>query len=49
LIAWHCGRLPLGAAMRAGTIAVTGPPWSVRMLAGWGRLSPFADVAPMPR
>jgi hypothetical protein len=46
LIAWHCGRLPLGAAMRAGTIAVTGPPWSVRMLAGWGRLSPFADVAP---
>ena len=23
LIAWHCGRLPLGAALRAGTIAVT--------------------------
>ena len=49
LIAWHCGRLPLGAALRAGTIAVTGPPWAVRMVAGWGRLSPFADVAPAGR
>ena len=46
LIAWHCGRLGLAQAMRAGTMSVAGPPWSVRMLAGWGRLSPFADVAP---
>ena len=46
LIAWHCGRLALGTAMRAGTMTVTGPPWSVRTLAEWGRLSPFADVAP---
>ena len=44
LIAWHCGRLGLAQAMRAGTMAVVGPPWSVRMLAAWGRLSPFADV-----
>ena len=46
LIAWHCGRLGLGTAMRAGTMTVTGPPWSVRTLAEWGRLSPFADVRP---
>lgn len=46
LIAWHCGRLGLGQAMRAGTMTVTGPPWSVRMLAEWGRLSPFAGIPP---
>ncbi len=46
LIAWHCGRLNLAQAMRAGTMTVDGPPWTVRMLAEWGRLSPFADVAP---
>lgn len=46
LVDWISGRLPLGHAQRAGTMAVTGPPWTVRMLAGWGRLSPFADVAP---
>ena len=29
-----------------GAMTVTGPPWTVRMLAGWGRLSPFAGVVP---
>ncbi len=44
LIAWHCGHVTLGRAMRAGTMTVSGPPWMVRTLDGWGRLSPFADV-----
>ena len=27
-------------------MTVNGPPWTVRMLDRWGRLSPFADVRP---
>jgi DNA-binding HxlR family transcriptional regulator len=46
LVGWITGRLPLGHAQRAGTMSVTGPRWAVRMLAGWGRLSPFADIGP---
>ncbi len=46
LIAWHCGRLGLGQALRAGRMTVAGPPWMFRILEGWGRLSPFADIAP---
>ena len=45
---WSAGTRPArpGNAQRAGSMTVMGPPWSVRTLAGWGRLSPFADVAP---
>ena len=48
LVAWHCGRLTLGQAQRAG-MRVGATPADERMLDAWGRLSPFADVAPMPR
>ncbi|GII03841.1 winged helix-turn-helix transcriptional regulator [Planobispora takensis] len=46
LVRWHSGAVPLAAAQRARGIAVTGPPWLVRALAAWGRLSPFARVRP---
>lgn len=46
LVRWITGRLPLGQAQRAGALTVSGAPWTVRMLAGWGLLSPFAGVAP---
>jgi DNA-binding HxlR family transcriptional regulator len=45
LVAWHCGRLSLGQAQRAG-MQVAATPADERMLEAWGRLSPFADVAP---
>jgi DNA-binding HxlR family transcriptional regulator len=44
LVLWLTGRVDLGHAQRAGGMVVCGPPWLVRTLAGWGRLSPFADV-----
>jgi hypothetical protein len=44
LVAWHCGRLSLGQAQRAG-MRVVATPADERMLDGWGRLSPFAGVA----
>jgi len=47
LVAWITGRLPVGQAQRTGTMTITGAPWTVRMLGEWGRLSPFADVAPV--
>ena len=43
---WICGRVSVGHAQRTGAMTVTGPPWAVRMLDGWGRLSPFASVSP---
>ena len=43
---WISGRLSVGQAQRTGAMTVTGPPWAVRMLDGWGRLSPFAAVSP---
>ena len=46
LVGWISGRLSVGHAQRAGAMTVVGPPWTVRMLAGWGRLSPFAGVVP---
>lgn len=45
LVRWHCGAIGIGHAQRAGTMRVTGPPWTVRMLDAWGRLSPFAGIA----
>jgi DNA-binding HxlR family transcriptional regulator len=48
LVAWHCGRLTLGQAQRAG-MRVVATPADERMLDAWGRLSPFADVAPALR
>ncbi|HXV92286.1 MAG TPA: helix-turn-helix domain-containing protein [Pseudonocardia sp.] len=44
LVRWHTGEVSLGAAMRAGGMAVEAPRWLERALDGWGRLSPFADV-----
>lgn len=49
LVGWHCGRITVGRAQRAGTMQVTGPSWMVRTLDGWGRLSPFAGIAPAAR
>ncbi|MFG1942235.1 winged helix-turn-helix transcriptional regulator [Nonomuraea sp. NPDC048826] len=46
LVRWHGGSVSLGSAQAAGGIAVTGPPWLVRTLAGWGELSPFAGIRP---
>jgi DNA-binding HxlR family transcriptional regulator len=46
LVSWISGRLSLGHAQQANTMSVTGPPWSVRMLAAWGTLSPFASITP---
>ena len=45
LVAWHCGRLTLGQAQRAG-MRVVATPADERMLDTWGRLSPFAGVQP---
>ena len=45
LVAWHCGRLSLGQAQRAG-MQVVATPADERMLDAWGRLSPFAGVSP---
>jgi DNA-binding HxlR family transcriptional regulator len=47
LYRWHCGHVGLGAAVRAGGMAVTAPPWLRRLLADWGRLSPFAGLTPV--
>jgi hypothetical protein len=43
LVAWHCGRLTLGQAQRAG-MHVAATPADERMLDAWGRRSPFAGV-----
>jgi DNA-binding HxlR family transcriptional regulator len=48
LVAWHCGRLSLGQAQRAG-MRVVATPSDERMLDAWGRLSPFAGVSPVGR
>lgn len=48
LVAWHCGRLSLGQAQRAG-MQVVATPADERMLDAWGRLSPFAGVTPAER
>lgn len=45
LIRWYAGEVPLGAAQRAGTMAVAAPPWLVRELARWGRMNPYLNVA----
>ncbi|MEU8362785.1 helix-turn-helix domain-containing protein [Nonomuraea sp. NPDC048882] len=49
LVRWYSGTVSLAAAQRAGGMTVVAPPWLVRELAGWGRLSPFADVLPARR
>jgi DNA-binding HxlR family transcriptional regulator len=46
LYGWHSGQLGLGQAERVGAMRVDGPRWVHRLLAGWGRLSPFADITP---
>ena len=47
LYRWHCGHVALGAAIRAGGMHVTAPPWLDRLLAHWGTLSPFAGLTPI--
>jgi len=49
LVGWVTGAVSLGQAQRAGTMTVTGPPWLVRELAAWGRLSPYAEIARPPQ
>ena len=44
LARWHMGELTLRQAIRAGVIAVDGPPRLVRALDTWGGQTPFADV-----
>jgi DNA-binding HxlR family transcriptional regulator len=46
LVLWNAGRLSLTAAVVAGGTTVVAPPWLERELARWGRLNPYADVAP---
>ncbi len=46
LVRWHTGRVAFPQALRAGGMTLTGPRWLARVLNGWGRLSPFADVDP---
>lgn len=46
LVRWYAGEITLGAAQRAGGMSVTAPPWLVRQLSGWGRLSPYAVAEP---
>jgi DNA-binding HxlR family transcriptional regulator len=43
---WHVGRVSLEAARESGGMDLRAPPWLTRTLDRWGRLSPFADVAP---
>jgi DNA-binding HxlR family transcriptional regulator len=45
LVAWHCGRLSLGQAQRAG-MHIAATPADERMLDAWGRLGPFAEISP---
>ena len=49
LVRWHGGAVTLPQAQRAGGMTVTGPRWVVQELTRWGRLSPFADIKPVPR
>ncbi|MEV5501347.1 hypothetical protein AB0M50_38720 [Nonomuraea fuscirosea] len=49
LVRWYSGTVSLAAAQRAGGNTVAAPPWLIREPAGWGRLSPFADVLPARR
>jgi len=44
LIRWYAGALSLGAAQRAGGMAVNAPRWLERELARWGRFNPYAHV-----
>ena len=46
VVRWYAGELALATAEQAGDAQVSAPPWLERELARWGRLSPFADVAP---
>ena len=46
LYRWHSGHVGLGDAVRAGGMRVTAAPWLHRLLAEWGRLSPFAGLLP---
>jgi DNA-binding HxlR family transcriptional regulator len=47
LYRWHCGHVSLAKAERAGGMIVTGPRWLHRLLADWGRLSPFDGIIPV--
>ena len=44
LIRWYAGESTLAAAQRDGGMSVTAPTWLIRLLAAWGRLSPYARV-----
>jgi DNA-binding HxlR family transcriptional regulator len=44
LIRWYAGEISLATAQRAGGMSVSAPPWLVRLLAAWGRLSPYAGA-----
>ena len=44
LFRWYAGEITLGTAQRRGGMTVTAPTWLARLLAGWGRLNPYAGV-----
>jgi hypothetical protein len=46
VVRWYAGETTLAAAEEAGDARVTAPPWLEGELSRWGRLSPFAGVAP---
>ncbi|MET0417176.1 MAG: helix-turn-helix domain-containing protein [Actinoplanes sp.] len=46
LVRWYAGEISLGAAQRAGAMAVTAPAWLVRLLAAWGRMNPYTVQQP---
>jgi DNA-binding HxlR family transcriptional regulator len=48
LVRWYSGEITLARAQRDGGMTVTAPPWLVRRLAAWGRLNPYAGIAPRP-
>jgi DNA-binding HxlR family transcriptional regulator len=47
IVRWVSGRTTTARAQRAGTMAVSAPRWLRAELNTWGRLSLFADVAPV--
>jgi DNA-binding HxlR family transcriptional regulator len=49
LVRWSIGAATLAEAQRRGEMTVSAPPWLVRELIRWGRLSPFAGIHPAER
>jgi DNA-binding HxlR family transcriptional regulator len=46
LIRWYAGDLTISGARVKGLMTVVAPPWLERELERWGRLNPYAGIAP---